>query len=339
MANVKDVAKLAGVGLGTVSRVINNKGSVSDKTRAKVLKAVEDLNYIPNEVARNFKMKETKLIGLMLPSVWHPFFSKLAYFIENELDKNGYKMLLCNSDSDKNKEIQYIEMLKKNQVAGIITISYHDYYAHGKVDLPLVTIDRYITDDIPHIASDNYQGGRLATEALIKGGATKIGYLGGKPPHRSSVSDRMKALIEVASSYGLPYVIEETDGSNDQVAVEKFIKAHPDVDGVFTSTDLYAAALIKALRQKHKKVPEDVQVIGFDGIQDNDNFTPYLSTIVQPVEAISRQSVQLLLGIVRGEEVPKETILGVTFRQGNTSNSNKEIQAIVTRKSSNKEKY
>jgi len=155
MVTLKDVARLADVGIGTVSRVINNNGSVKAETKERVLKAIDDLNYVPNEVARNFKMQASKMVGLMLPSIWHPFFSKLTYYIEDELNLFGYKLLLCNSNTDRNKEIQYLSMLKRNQVAGIITVSYHDYYAHERLNLPIVSIDRFISELIPHISSDN----------------------------------------------------------------------------------------------------------------------------------------------------------------------------------------
>lgn len=319
MVSVKDVAKLAGVGLGTVSRVINNTGSVSQETREKVLKAVADLNYVPNEVARNFKMQATKLVGLMLPTISHPFFSKLAYYIEKELYINGYKLLLCNSDTDRSKEIQYLQMLKQNQVAGLITISYHDYYAHEQINLPIVTIDRFISELIPHIASDNYQGGKLATEALLKGGAKKIAYVGGEPIFRSSVSDRKHALIDVANINQVPYVVYEAIDQSELDVAKGFLAKYPDVDGIFTSTDLFAAAMIREIQKSGKKVPQDIQVIGFDGIQTDDYFSPYLSTVVQPIEAISRESVKLLIGLINEEDVPKETILPVFFRQGETS--------------------
>lgn len=323
MASVKDVAKLAGVGLATVSRVINNTGSVKPETREKVLKAVADLNYMPNEVARNFKMQATKLVGLMLPTIWHPFFSQLAYYIENELYLNDYKMLLCNSDTDREKEVQYLHMLKRNQVAGIITISYHDYYAHENIDLPIVTIDRFISDKIPHIASDNYQGGKLAAEALIRGGSRKIAYMGGEPSYRSSVSERKRALLDVAIEKGIPYVIHESVACRNQeeLTAKVFLDLYPDVDGVFTSTDMFAAALIKEIQKRGKRVPDDIQVIGYDGIQNNEFFSPYLSTIVQPVENISRESVKLLIGLIKGEVVPNDTVLTVSYRKGETSRS------------------
>ncbi|NLM14123.1 MAG: LacI family transcriptional regulator, partial [Epulopiscium sp.] len=112
MASIKDVAKLAGVGVGTVSRVINNNKSVSDATREKVKWAIEQLDYVPNEVARNFKKQSSQLVGMMIPTIAHPYFSKLVFYVESELYKHGYKLLICNSETEKEKELQYIEMLK-----------------------------------------------------------------------------------------------------------------------------------------------------------------------------------------------------------------------------------
>jgi len=321
MASIKDVAKLAGVGLGTASRVINNKGSVKPETRERVLRAIKELNYTPNEVARSFQSQSSKLVGLIIPSVWNSFFSELAYYVENELYKRGYKMLLCNSDAESSKEIGYLEMLKRHQVAGIITITYSDFTGFGTIDLPVVSIDRYINDKIPHIASNNYDGGRLAAEALIKGGAKKLAYMGGVPLFKSSVSERKRALIDVARKEELPYVVYETMPTENQIedTVTEFLDLYEDIDGVFTSTDLFAGALIKELGNRGKRVPEDVQVVGFDGIQNNDFFRPILSTIVQPVEGLGRKSVDILLNLIENKKVDYETILDVVYRQGETT--------------------
>jgi len=325
MVTLKDVARLADVGIGTVSRVINNNGSVKAETKERVLKAIDDLNYVPNEVARNFKMQASKMVGLMLPSIWHPFFSKLTYYIEDELNLFGYKLLLCNSNTDRNKEIQYLSMLKRNQVAGIITVSYHDYYAHERLNLPIVSIDRFISELIPHISSDNYQGGRIAAEMLILSGVKKIAFLGEEPSYRSSVSDRKRALMDVALEKGIPFSVHVVPSGPGQEkrAAQYFVDMYPDVDGVFAGSDVFAAALIMELKQKGKRVPEDVQVIGFDGIQEDNFFSPYLSTIVQPVESIGRESVRLLMGVINKEAVALETLIPVSFRQGET---NREIQ-------------
>ena len=120
MSSIKDVAHLAGVAVGTVSRVINNSGAVKPETRRKVKAAIKQLNYIPNEVARNFKMQKSKMVALLLPTIWHPFFSELAYYIEDELDQEGYKLILCNSGGKPEKELYYLDMLQQNKVVGIV---------------------------------------------------------------------------------------------------------------------------------------------------------------------------------------------------------------------------
>lgn len=330
MAKIKDVARVAGVGIGTVSRVINNSGPVKNETREKVLKVIEELGYVPNEIARSFKRKSSKLVGLMLPTITNPFFSELAFFIEDELYLKGYKMLLCSSETNSKKEIEYLDMLKRNLVDGIITISYHDYYNHDKVDNPLVTIDRYISDKIPHISADHYGGGKLAAQKLIEAGCQSIAYVGGAPRFHSSVSERKQGLEDVAKAKGIPcYIFEELESEHmdgtlsrtmmdETLVVKEFVRLYPHVEGVLTSSDLFAAALIKELKRVGKKVPEDVKVIGFDGIQSNDYFEPQLSTIRQPVEEIGRQSVNVLLGLINDEKVPSNSVFDISYIEGET---------------------
>jgi DNA-binding LacI/PurR family transcriptional regulator len=251
-------------------------------------------------------------------------------------------MLLCNSSTNAEKELQYLQMLKMNQVDGIITISYHDYYAHKEVDLPLVAIDRFISDKVPHVSSDNYAGGRLAAEKLIEAGCKKLAYVGGEPKYRSSVTNRKIGLIDVATEHKVPYIIYEAqeeqvigNSSKDIVrsnsthkhqqstvleskTAKAFVNEHSEVDGIFTSSDLFAGAIIKALYDVGKSVPEDVKVIGFDGIQFNDYFRPILSTIVQPVEKIGRYSVNTLLDLIEGKEVLPDKMFEITYKNGDT---------------------
>lgn len=330
VAKIRDVARVAGVGIGTVSRVINNSGPVKSETREKVLRVIEELEYVPNEIARSFKRKSSKLVGLMLPTIRNPFFSELAFYIEDELYLNGYKMLLCSSQTNSEKEIEYLDMLKRNLVDGIITISYHDYYNHDKVENPLVTIDRYISDEVPHVSADNYGGGKLAAEKLIEAGCQSIAYVGGAPRFRSSVSDRKRGLQDVAKMNNIPYYefeqaeSENIEGAlsrpvmNESLVVKEFVRLHPDVEGVLTSSDLFAVALIKELKRIGKRVPEDVKIIGFDGIESNNYLTPQLSTIRQPVEAIARQSVKILLGLINGEKVISNSIFDISYIEGET---------------------
>lgn len=337
MAKIKDVARIAGVGIGTVSRVINNSGPVKAETREKVLRVIEELEYAPNEIARSFKRKSSKLVGLMLPTIKNPFFSELAFYIEDELYLEGYKMLLCSSQTNSEKEIEYLDMLKRNLVDGIITISYHDYYNHDKIENPLVTIDRYISEEIPHVSADNYGGGKLAAEKLIEAGCKSIAYVGGAPRFRSSVSDRKRGLEDVAKANNIPYYefeeseSENSEGSlsrpviNEALVAKEFVRLYPNVEGVLTSSDIFAVALIKELKKIGKRVPEDVKIIGFDGVASSDYLGIQLSTIRQPVEAIGRQSVRVLLGIIKEEKVPSKSVFDIDYIEGETCKKTTDI--------------
>lgn len=321
MATIRDVAKKSGVGLGTVSRVLNGTGSVKPETREKVLEVMKELNYTPNEVARNFKKQSTKFIGLLIPTVWHPFFSELAFYIEDESYKNDYKLMLCNSEGKKEKEIQYLEMLKQNQVAGIIILSYHNIDKYIDPKMRVVTIDRYFSKKVPYVASDNYTGGKIATETLINNGCKYLGYLGGGSTVATAVFKRKEAFIDTVEKNKVKYCILEdlVKVGYERELAKKFLDKYPEVDGVFTSTDMFAGAFISEARERGKRIPEDIQVIGYDGIQTNDYFHPILSTIRQPVEEIARSSVEILINQINGVEVPEELVLPVLFKKGETT--------------------
>ncbi|NHC40521.1 LacI family transcriptional regulator [Bacillus sp. MM2020_1] len=324
MPSLKDVADLAGVGVGTVSRVINNHPNVRNETREKVNAAIKQLNYIPNEVARNFKMQKSTMVALLLPSVWHPFFSELAYYIEDELDREGYKLMLCNSGGRPDKELYYLDMLNQNKVAGIIGITYNDIEDSVSTDIPIISIDRHFGKKITCVTSDNYNGGRIAVRELVNAGTKKAAYLATYSDVYSEVELRKKGFIDEAEAQGIEYIIyEELDAVfNDEKYFENFfkIKEHQDVDGVFANTDLLAAKYIDKAKQYGLRTPEDVKVIGYDGIQDNKLFHPILSTIRQPVEEMARMSVQLLLKKIEGETLEQQIYrLPVMYREGETT--------------------
>lgn len=322
--SIKDVADLAGVGVGTVSRVINKNPTVKPETREKVNAAIKKLNYIPNEVARNFKMQKSTMVALLLPSIWHPFFSEFAYYIEDALDKEGYKLMLCNSGGRPDKEIYYLDMLNQNKVAGIIGITYNEIEDSVSTDIPIISLDRHFGKKITCVTSDNYTGGRMAVKELVKAGATKVAYLGITSSVYSEVLLRKKGFLDEAVAQGIEYVTyEEHDGVyDDDTFFDDFFskKEHQDVNGIFANTDLLAAKYIDKAKQKGILTPENVKVIGYDGIQDNKLFRPFLSTIRQPVEEMARMSVELLLRKIEGEMLDQNIYrIPVMYREGETT--------------------
>ena len=156
MPTIKDVAERAGVSVTTVSRVLNNRGYISEATRKKVYQAMEELDYQPNEVARSLFRKKSNIIGLIVPTVAHPFFAELTAYLETYAYSRGYKVLICNSQLDASKEQEYIWMLRRNQVDGIIMASHTlEVEEYKKLDLPVVAFDRFISKRIPYVTSDN----------------------------------------------------------------------------------------------------------------------------------------------------------------------------------------
>lgn len=322
MTSIKDVAMLAGVAVGTVSRVINNSGAVKPITRRKVEEAIQELNYFPNEVARNFKMQKSKMVALLLPSIWNPFFSELAYYIEDELDQEGFKLMLCNSGGKPEKELYYLDMLRQNKVAGIVGITYNDIESSVSNDIPIVSIDRHFNKKITCVTSDNYEGGRLALRELVKAGARKPAFMGSITSVFSETMNRRKGFIDEAEALGVDYIIYEKADPiiDDQAYFDEFFSTYPDIDGVFAITDMLAANYIDRATKQGISVPEDVKVIGYDGIQDSPYFHPILSTIRQPVEEMARMSIKLLYRKMEGVSLDQQVYrIPVMFKQGETT--------------------
>lgn len=322
MSSIKDVANLAGVAVGTVSRVINNSGAVKPATRRKVEAAIQELNYIPNEIARNFKMRKSKMVALLLPSIWHPFFSELAYYIEDELDREGYKLMLCNSGGKPEKELYYLDMLQQNKVAGIVGITYNDIENDVSNDIPIVSIDRHFNKKITCVTSDNFEGGCLALKELVKAGVRKPAFLGSVTSVFSETMNRREGFVHEAKTMNVDYVVYEKPDPvvDDDAYFEQFLDEFRDVDGIFAITDMFAAKYIERAGRRGIRVPEDVKVIGYDGIQDHPYFHPILSTIRQPVEEMARTAIRLLFKRIEGETLDREVYrLPVIFRQGETT--------------------
>lgn len=319
MATIRDVAEKAGVTVTTVSRVLNNRGYISEKTRKKVYEAMKELNYQPNELARSLYRRKSYLIGLLIPSVSHPFFAELTSYIEYYAYQNDYKILLCNSLQDVEKEKGYINMLKRHQVDGIIigshTLKTEQYL---NVNLPIVAIDRYFSEKIPYVASDNYNGGVLATKLLIQNGCRKIAHISGPLILNTPANNRYKAFMDVVKEHNIENVVVETklnvfDTDEYKKLIIKLFTDHPDIDGVFASSDLIAATIINAAREIGKEVPKDLKIVGYDDISIAKTIVPPLTTIRQPIEEMAKKTIEIILDQIDGEEVSIENVLPITL--------------------------
>ncbi len=321
MATMKDVANLAGVGVGTVSRYVNNPDSLKESTKVKVEYAINKLDYQPNEYARGLKLNKTNSVALIIPSIWHPFFSEFAYYVERTLENYGYKLLLCNSENNYKKELEYIKMVQQNKVDGIIGITYSDIDKYVKSNMPFVSIDRHFKEDVTYVTSDNEQAGILAATQLIKNGCKSLAYIGGIPVYKSEITKRASSFLKEAKEQKIKFSSLEIPEPIDkwEEKIEEFILSHPDIDGIFTINDYMGLDVKQCLENLGKKVPDDIQIIGCDGIKLSKDRQVIMSTIKQPVEEMAIKSVQSLLKIINHLPVEKRIVLPVTYIQGKTT--------------------
>ena len=325
MPTIKDVAERAGVSVTTVSRVLNNRGYISEATRKKVYKAMEELDYQPNEVARSLFRKKSNIIGLIVPTVAHPFFGELTSHLETYAYSRGYKVLICNSQLDASKEQEYIGMLRRNQVDGIIMASHTlDVEEYKKLNLPVVAFDRFISSGIPYVTSDNYQGGKLAVELLLSRGCKKIAHMCGSLNLDMLANQRHRAFMDVAEEKNIPYFTVETginvfEVSKYEELLTDLLVQHPDIDGLFLNSDIMAIAAMKVCSKLGKRVPHDMKIIGYDDVSVASLVSPQITTIRQPIAQMSELSVRLIEDLVDEKSVSVENCLSVELIERGTT--------------------
>lgn len=315
MATLKDVAQRVGVSITTVSRVLNGRGYISEETRKRVFKAMKELNYAPNEMARSLSGRSSRLIGLIVPYIDHPFFSMLTAAIERSCYDIGYRLLLCTSNGHPGREKELFDMFRSNYVAGVLISSrQEDVSAYMHRNKPLVSIERTI-DDVPSVSCDNYKGGELAAKELEDCGCRHVLILGNRVFDYLPAHLRYRGFMDACERAGMDYkalYIEPEDifGVNLQGLVCDFLAENPQTDGIFATSDVLAARLSRIL-QDGPRAHRAMRVIGFDGL----NVSEYLdlSTIAQPIRSMGALAVEVLAKQIDNALVPERSILPITL--------------------------
>ncbi|MCD1258606.1 LacI family DNA-binding transcriptional regulator [Paenibacillus athensensis] len=316
MATIKDVALKAGVTVTTVSRVLNNRGYISQATREKVYRVMEEMQYQPNEIARALMRKRSMMLGMIVPTIAHPFFGELAHHVELHASARGYKLLICNSRMNQHKERVYIDMLESNRVDGIIMGSHTmNVDAYTKLKQPIVAFDRVIPG-VPSISSDNYRGGVLAAELLLSKGCRRIAHVCGKLNPIFHGSRRTDGFRDALAAQGVePYVMElgpdDFDNEHYEQALHRLFDELPNLDGLFASSDMIALHAVKICAARGITIPGRLKLVGYDDIQFASIVTPGITTLRQPLSEMSELAVGLLDRMASGEDVPGEHILPV----------------------------
>lgn len=320
---LEDVAAAAGVSKTTVSRVLNHRGYLSEKTIAKVQKAMQELDYRPNIIARQLYKQRTDLVGMIFPTVDNPFFSQLEAEMERQLYRNGYKVLIGNSQNDPAKEENYLQQLLTHQVDGLIVGTQNrGLIGYQHANLPVVAIDQVVGKNIPVVSSDNYQGGLLATQHLLDDGCRHIIHTNGPLGLDTPTQKRREAYEHLMTKNNLPAITYHLDFNISTIDKERVFRRifeeHPEVDGIFAANDTDASTIINLASEYGKRIPEDLKIVGYDGSNVTRLLLPGLTTIQQPIDEMADLAVQLLQARINGENV-KSVVLPVTIWNGKTA--------------------
>ena len=324
MATIREVAQLAGVSPATVSRVMNGTAKVDEEKKKRVEDAIRETGFKPNKLARALFKNSSGLIGLIVPNIDNPFFNEIAKAIEEEAYNKGLHIVLCSSGNNTQKEADNIQMLEQMKADGIILITNGNHTGRmiEKCSLPVIVVDRHITDcgEIAHIEADHYQGGKLAAEFLVKCGCRSIVCLRG-PQEFTSGRLRYQGYCDVCRENGIPerYVDTKYSFESGIKAAYEMLERFPETDGIVAANDMVAISSYKVLRSKGIRVPEDIQIVGFDDIRFSSLVSPAVTTIHQPITEMGKRAVEIIFRYAEGSEYSEKNVFDVYLVERETT--------------------
>lgn len=296
MVTISDVAKEAGVSVATVSRYLNN-GPLSFSSRKKVEEAIKKLAYRPNLVARALNTKSSKIVGFIIPSITNFFFTELYKSIDNIAGSLGYHVILCNAETIE-KEEEFINLLLSIQADGIITATGNCAEIYRRIDyLPVVSVDRVIDSVKIHISSNNQLGGEIAARHLYDCGCRRVAFLGAKKESESQ-HYRRKGFFEECAELSMDAKIFLTKSEDARDSVGALSDELAKFDGIFAWNDYVAVQVLNSMHDIGVRIPDDVQLIGFDNTYLGSIFIPRLTTISQDIDEIGTRAMKSLVNAV-----------------------------------------
>ena len=324
MAGIRDVAAYAGVGVGTVSRALNKTGYVSEETKRKIDEAVKALNYQPNELARNLYRNRSGMIGVIVPDLEHPFFAKFMKYTEMELYRYGYRAVVCNTVEISNRVEEMIRLMEKNVLDGLIVgVDSPDEKILKRLKKPVVSMDRNWGEKIPVVTSDSEKGARLIAERIVASGCRNILMIEGRSYMRQPFDARGTGVKKILKDHGISVISMEIEWnivSYEYYAqvVEKYLDLFDDVDGIYVG-DLPAVACMAVAEKRGIRVPEELKIIGYDGLDIGKFVNPPLTTVKQDIPRMAKCCVDTIMRLLDGDtDIEMKQICDVEFIKGGT---------------------
>jgi DNA-binding LacI/PurR family transcriptional regulator len=316
-----DVARAARVSKQTVSAVINNKSGISEKTRVRVRQIIARLDYQPNMLAGSLRAQRSFTVGVVIPSITNPFYPELVRGIEDEAQRQGYSVFLCNADEDSEKEIQYLHLLRRHRIAGLIaatikvnaawTEALKGLAAHG-VPVVFVPSTHKLSDKVVSITVDDEEGFVKATDHLLDLGHERIGMIS-PPVDLGNQSPRVSGFLlahtrrgrEVSSELIVPGGWHVADG---QRGAAQLLRLSRPPTGIVAPNDMAAIGAIMKIKELGLRVPHDIAVVGYDNIAIAEWYDPALTTVDQPHYRMGQRAMQAMLDRLKKPNEPAETI-------------------------------
>ena len=333
MATINDVAKRAQVSISTVSRVLNGTAFVNSEVKKRVEDAMQELAYQPSPAARSLRVNRSRIIGLLISDIQNPFFMSLIQGVEDEAQRNGYSLLLCNSNEDPNKEQQYLNVLCAERVAGAIIVPTRERLDaeiasfHAR-NIPLVAVDRRIKhSSVDAVLVDNILGAREAVAHLIGNGYRRIGVITG-PKTVTTGQERLEGYRQALQEAAIPYdPLLTRSGTfrkeSGQHFAQELLAIEPAIDALFVGNNLMAMGALDAIHARNLRVPEDIAFVGYDELPWVAPGFGSLTTVAQPVyELGSAAALRLFQRLQKtAPHSRQEVILTPTLTIRNSSRS------------------
>lgn len=321
MPTIIDVARRANVSVATVSRVINDYEHVNEETRKRVIKAMKEINYTPNIVARNLKKRTSKLIGFVMADIYNPFFASITKGIETVAYENGYNLILCNSRSDESLEKRQLQILRANQVAGIIISPISDCSAELQElierKIPIVLVDNLIPGfEVDVIKINNFEGACKATKHLINLKHKEIGIITG-PLNETSALERLDGFLETMEANRIKVnhdFIKEGDFQKDSgyTKTMELLLSTPSPTALIVSNNLMTIGALEAIRELGIKIPEEISIIGFDNFIYQKLIALGLTYVSHPEIQIGEKAAELLIKRIEKGKADKPEIINLS---------------------------
>lgn len=321
--NIRDIARLAGVGVSTVSRVINEHPDVKDETREKILKIIKESNYIPNNSARILKKNNTNNIGVLVKGVFNPFFAEMINIIGNRINEAGYTMILQQNDYATEDDVDnLIAFVKEKRLQGIICLGGNFLNINDEsfqfLDIPVVltsvnTLSKESKSKFSSIGIDNVLAAKASIQYLIDKGHRNIGILLGEKNDVGISGLRLKGYKKALEENNIPYseenvFIGDYDYSGAYRVTKEIINNRKDITAIFSISDIMAVGAAKSVIDQGLKVGEDISIMGFDGMDISKYYNPGITTVKQPKKNMANNSIDLLLALLAKKEEHKHII-------------------------------